>query len=106
MHIDYDDVLSQRSFCFQFVGPNGQHHQAPNKYSTFAFFRSQRYYELLADQCDQIWRNFATWAYFQKSWANFLWLILYLAKYETYYCNFYNFWANLRFLSSQIIKIV
>ena len=32
------------------------------------------------NQCNQIWRNFATLAKSLKSWANFCWLIYYFAK--------------------------
>ena len=39
-------------------------------------------------QCDQIWRNFATWAKVYKSLANFWWFISYLAKYLSYFGKF------------------
>ena len=40
------------------------------------------------DQCDQIWRNFATLAKVYKSLANFYWFISFLAKWWAYFGKF------------------
>ena len=73
-----------------------------------------RYGMRLVNQCDQIWRIFATLAKFNKSLATVLGLILYLAIFWTYFLNFSLLlgnhssfkWLNIKNLSCYLVALL
>ena len=56
------------------------------------------------DQCDQIWRNFATWANFNKSWANLWGFLCVWQNFKPTLAILVNFGQIWVVVSSQIMK--